>query len=285
MTQRHLGHVARKRFGQNFLVDVRIIEQIVRAIAPEPEQYLLEIGPGLGALTEAVLDEINHLTVIELDRDLAHKLRTHPFIGNKLTVIQEDALKIDFSELLPPEGDIPSRWRVFGNLPYNISTPLIFHLLEYREHIQDMYFMLQKEVVERMAAQPGSKTYGRLSIMCQLFCNVDYLFDVPPESFQPPPKVDSAIVSLRPLLKPRVDVSDLSLFTQIVVSSFSQKRKTLKNNLKALFVEKYGDGKHDPISHLDNCLTETQIPPGARAETLGLTDFAKLTEWMTENDH
>lgn len=284
MTQRHLGHTARKRFGQNFLVDNHIIDQIIGAIAPEPEQCLLEIGPGLGALTEAVLDQIDHLTVIELDRDLAQRLKTHPFIGSKLTVIQEDALEIDFSELSSSDPETPLRWRVFGNLPYNISTPLIFHLLGYRAHIQDMYFMLQKEVVKRMAAQPGSRTYGRLSIMCQLLCDVDYLFDVPPESFQPPPKVDSAIVCLRPLLQPRVDVADLSLFKQIVVSSFSQKRKTLKNNLKALFVERYSEGEHDPMGHLDNCLTATQIPTGARAETLELTDFAKLTEWMTEND-
>jgi 16S rRNA (adenine1518-N6/adenine1519-N6)-dimethyltransferase len=212
-------HIARKRFGQHFLVDEAVIDGIVRTIAPRPGQALVEIGPGLGALTQPLLERAGALTVIELDRDLAARLRQRP----GLTVIESDVLKVDFAAL--------SRQplRVVGNLPYNISSPILFHLLPFAGHVLDQHFMLQKEVVERMAASPGSKAYGRLSVMLQWRYRIDEVLDVPPEAFDPPPRVDSAVVRMQPLPPPEgVDVARLEA---LVAVAFSQRRKLLRHTL------------------------------------------------------
>jgi 16S rRNA (adenine1518-N6/adenine1519-N6)-dimethyltransferase len=216
------GHVARKRFGQHFLVDESIIDGIVRAIGPRPGQALVEIGPGLGALTQPLLERAGALTVIELDRDLAARLRQRP----GLTVIESDVLKVDFAAVADAAGQ---PLRLVGNLPYNISSPILFHLLPFAQRVQDQHFMLQKEVVERMAAPPGSKTYGRLSVMLQWRYRIDEVLDVPPEAFDPPPRVDSAVVRMVPLeADPSVDVARLET---LVAVAFSQRRKVLRNTL------------------------------------------------------
>ena len=216
-------HIARKRFGQHFLVDAAVIDGIVRTIAPRPGQALVEIGPGLGALTQPLLERCGALTVIELDRDLASRLRQRP----GLTVVEADVLKVDFAALAAAHGGRPLR--VVGNLPYNISTPILFHLLEHTSHIQDQHFMLQKEVVQRMAAAPGSKAYGRLSVMLQWRYRIDDVLDVPPEAFDPPPRVDSAVVRMLPLpLDAAVDAARLG---DLVTAAFSQRRKLLRHTL------------------------------------------------------
>ncbi len=189
----HQGHRARKRFGQNFLNDPYVIDEIVSAINPLSGENLVEIGPGLGALTEPVTEQIDHLNVVELDRDLAARLRSHPFMGRKLTVYEADAMAFDFAELAK-QGPL----RIFGNLPYNVSTPLMFHLFSFADHVQDMHFMLQKEVVKRLAAGPDTKAYGRLTVMAQYYCQVIPVLEVPPSAFKPSPKVDSAVVRLVP---------------------------------------------------------------------------------------
>jgi 16S rRNA (adenine1518-N6/adenine1519-N6)-dimethyltransferase len=217
-----LKHIARKRFGQHFLADVGIIDGIVRAIAPLPGQAVVEIGPGLGALTGPLQERCKTLTVIELDRDLAARLRKQP----GLTVIEADVLKVDFSALASAAGQ---KLRVVGNLPYNISTPILFHLLESCEHVLDQHFMLQKEVVDRMAAAPGSKDFGRLSVMLQWRYRIEAVLDVPPEAFEPPPRVDSAVVRMEPLpADPSVDAARLST---LVTVAFSQRRKILRHTL------------------------------------------------------
>ena len=190
----HLGHTARKRFGQNFLTDEGVISSIVGAISPDNDHVMVEIGPGLGALTEPVADTIDNLTVVELDRDLVERLKVHPILKDKLTIHQGDALQFDFTQLLQ-DG---KKMKVFGNLPYNISTPLMFHLFEFAEHIETMHFMLQKEVVLRLSASPGCKAYVRLTVMAQYYCQVVPVLEVPPGCFTPPPKVDSAVVRLLP---------------------------------------------------------------------------------------
>ena len=190
-----MSHLARKRFGQHFLVDGLIIDQIVRAIAPRPGQTLVEIGPGLGALTQPLLERCGALTVIELDRDLAARWRERPGVQ----VVEADVLRVDFGALADAAEQ---KLRVVGNLPYNISTPILFHLLAVAPRVLDQHFMLQKEVVDRMAAAPGGKVYGRLSVMLQRRYTIEALFDVPPEAFDPPPRVVSAIVRMRPLAKP-----------------------------------------------------------------------------------
>ncbi len=211
-------HQARKRFGQNFLTDHGVIDDIVRAIAPQAGQAMVEIGPGLAAMTQPLVERLGALTVIELDRDLAARLRKHP----QLTVVESDVLKVDFDQF--PQGV-----RVVGNLPYNISSPILFHLLPYASRIADQHFMLQKEVVDRMAAGPGTKDYGRLSVMLQWRYDIEAVFDVPPESFDPPPRVMSAIVRMTPWptpaqLKPK-------LFEELVQVAFSQRRKLLRHSL------------------------------------------------------
>jgi 16S rRNA (adenine1518-N6/adenine1519-N6)-dimethyltransferase len=216
------GHQARKRFGQHFLTDGAIIDGIVRAIAPRPGQALVEIGPGLGALTQPLVERAGKLTVIELDRDLASRLRQRP----ELNVVESDVLKVDFPALADTLG---APLRVVGNLPYNISSPILFHLLASAHRVEDQHFMLQKEVVDRMAAGPGSKTYGRLSVMLQWRYDIEALFDVPPESFDPPPRVDSAVVRMVPLPTPAgLDVDRLEALVQ---AAFSQRRKLLRNAL------------------------------------------------------
>ncbi len=212
-------HVARKRFGQHFLVDTRILDSIVRAIAPRPGQALIEIGPGLGALTQPLLERAGALTVIELDRDLAARLRQR----QGLTVIESDVLKVDFAAL----SDLPLR--IVGNLPYNISSPILFHLLPFAARVQDQHFMLQKEVVQRMAASPGSKAYGRLSVMLQWRYQIEDVLDVPPDAFDPPPRVDSAVVRMTPLREP--PQLDLQRLQTLVASAFSQRRKLLRHTL------------------------------------------------------
>jgi 16S rRNA (adenine1518-N6/adenine1519-N6)-dimethyltransferase len=222
-------HTARKRFGQNFLSDGNIIDKIVAAINPKPGQRMVEIGPGLGALTGPVLAKAGALEVVELDRDLIPLLQRQ-FADKALTIHEADALKFDFGSLCHDK-----KIRVIGNLPYNISTPILFHLLNYRQGISDMHFMLQKEVVERMVAVPSTKDYGRLSVMLQYHCQVDGLFMVPPRCFQPAPKVDSMIVRLVPYAEPPYPVKNLEQFEALVKQAFGQRRKTLANNLKPYF--------------------------------------------------
>ncbi len=220
-----MSHRARKRFGQNFLQNRQIIDNIIRALNLQPGDNVLEIGPGLGALTQPLLRVLDHLTAIEIDRDLqAHLTETFGASG-KLTVIGTDALTIDYSQF----GE---RLRVIGNLPYNISTPLLLKLLHYAPHIDDMHFMLQKEVVDRMAASPGCKAYGRLSVMLQYYCDVEHLFNVPPEAFEPQPKVDSAVVRLTPHTTSPYPAVEFVHLEKLVACAFSMRRKTLANNLK-----------------------------------------------------
>lgn len=231
-----MSHVARKRFGQHFLTDRVAIDAIVDAIRPEAGDAMVEIGPGLGAMTLPLLDYVRPLTVIELDRDLAVRLR-----GNaSLQVIEADVLTVDFPALAAAAG---RRLRVVGNLPYNISTPILFHLLPSAEHIVDQHFMLQKEVVSRMAASPGSKIYGRLSVMLQWRYDIESLLDVAPEAFDPPPKVQSAIVRMRPL-PARADV-DAALLGDLVTVAFSQRRKVLRNTLGRWLEERSFIGDFD----------------------------------------
>ena len=217
-----MGHIARKRFGQHFLADAGVIDAIVAAIDPRPGQALVEIGPGLGAMTGPLLERCERLTVIELDRDLAARLRRNP----RLDVVESDVLKVDFAALADRLGQ---PLRVVGNLPYNISTPILFHLLAVASRVVDQTFMLQKEVVERMAARPGGKDYGRLSVMLQWRYDIESLLDVPPEAFEPPPRVDSAVVRMQPL--PGTEGVDPALLGELVTVAFSQRRKLLRHTL------------------------------------------------------
>jgi 16S rRNA (adenine1518-N6/adenine1519-N6)-dimethyltransferase len=258
MSKQHLGHTARKRFGQNFLHDDYIIDQIVTVIGPQKNQHMVEIGPGLGALTEPVCELIDALTVIELDRDLAARLRTHPFIASKLTIIEADALKYDFSQLLSDNKPL----RIFGNLPYNISTPLMFHLFSFANKVQDMHFMLQKEVVNRLAASPGNKSYGRLSVMAQYHCQIIPVLQVPPGAFNPPPKVDSAIVRLVPHQQKPVSLLNEDTLHKVCAQAFNQRRKTIRNSLKESLNEQQ--------------LIDLDINPELRAENLSLEQYAKI---------
>lgn len=230
------GHIARKRFGQNFLVDQGVIDEIVRAIAPKPGQALVEIGPGLGALTNPVVERCEKLTVIELDRDLAARLRKR----QELNVVESDVLKVDFAALAAQAGQ---KLRVIGNLPYNISSPILFHLLPVAEHVVDQHFMLQKEVVDRMVASPGCKDYGRLSVMLQWRYDMASVVDVPPGSFDPPPKVDSAVVRMTPWAQP--EAVDVQVLEKMVAVAFSQRRKILRHTLGAWMAERGLEGGFD----------------------------------------
>ncbi|MGA1561658.1 MAG: 16S rRNA (adenine(1518)-N(6)/adenine(1519)-N(6))-dimethyltransferase RsmA [Gammaproteobacteria bacterium] len=260
-----MNHQPRKRFGQNFLHDAGVLQRMLNAIRPKQQDAMVEIGPGEGALTTLLLQHLRQLDVIEIDRDLAPELlgRCQSKAGEatlgKLTIHQADALQFDFSSLIPAQGTL----RVVGNLPYNISTPLLFHIFEYADSIKDCHFLLQKEVVERMAAAPNSKTYGRLSVMTQWRCQVEPLFKVGPGAFRPAPKVDSMFVRLIPHLTPPWPVDDFQQFSALVSLAFAQRRKTLRNALQSM------------------ASTETMaaagIDPSARAETLSPALFAHLS--------
>ena len=252
-----MSHHPRKRFGQNFLHDPAVIGKIIQAINPQPGDRLVEIGPGQGAITLPLLQAAGRLQVVELDRDLLAPLADKCREAGELAIYSADALTFDFCNLAAGEP-----LRVVGNLPDNISTPLLFHLLDQHGCIRDMHFMLQKEVVQRMAAQPGGRDWGRLSVMLQYRCRVSALFTIGPGAFKPPPKVESAFVRLEPYDKPVVDVSDEKLFNDLVRQAFSQRRKTLRNTLRGL---------------LDaNEINAVGIDPSARAETLRLEEFAAL---------
>jgi 16S rRNA (adenine1518-N6/adenine1519-N6)-dimethyltransferase len=222
-------HAARRRFGQHFLADTSVVDAIVRAIDPHPGQALVEIGPGLGAMTQPLLERYGDLVVIEIDRDLAARLRQKP----QLEVIEADVLSVDFSALA---ARLARPMRVVGNLPYNISTPILFHLLAHASHVQDQHFMLQKEVVDRMGAVPGNKDYGRLSVMLQWRYDIEPLFGVAPEAFDPPPRVQSAIVRMQPL--PNVQDIPAGVLGELVTVAFSQRRKLLRHTLGAWLAQR-----------------------------------------------
>ena len=252
-------HTPRKRFGQNFLIDDGIIHAIVNAVHPRPDETVVEIGPGLGALTRPLLEQLPHLHAVELDRDIVARLQ-RAWPADRLTVHSGDALKFDFATL---GQDL----RIIGNLPYNISTPLLFHLMTFSEHIRDMTFMLQKEVVERMVAEPSTNDYGRLTIMLQRRFHLEWLLDVPPTAFNPPPKVDSAVVRLIPKTATEVTPINEALFARVVAAAFSQRRKTLKNTLGSLL-------KADDFAALN-------IDAGLRAEALPLADYEAITQRLS----
>lgn len=263
-------HHARKRFGQNFLHHPGIIDRIISAIDPKADQHLVEIGPGKGALTEHLIKESNQLDVIELDKDLIPLLEQHFGNYNHFTIYQADALEFSLDSLV--ELGNKNQLRLVGNLPYNISTPLIFHLLAQIKFIKDMHFMLQKEVVDRLTASPGTKAYGRLSILAQYLCHTEKLFLVPPEAFNPVPKVESAIIRLTPKTSIPDDmklinaqVSDLEF---IAKTAFTQRRKTLRNNLKKVLT----------TEQIQQC----EIDPGRRAETLSISEFVALTNQFVQ---
>ncbi len=252
-----MSHKPRKRFGQNFLQDQNIIQRIVGALRAKEGDRVVEIGPGLGALTAPLIEALGKVEVVEIDRDLVERLQRN-FSSDVLTIHSGDALKFDFRELA---GN--SKLRIIGNLPYNISTPLLFHLMDQLDVIQDIHCMLQKEVIDRMAAQPGDSNYGRLSIMLQYHCKIDKLFMVGPGAFNPPPKVDSAVARLVPHVKPPVDIDNYKAFGQLVTLAFTQRRKTLRNALKKTL-------SAEQIESLG-------INPAARPETLSLANFAALS--------
>jgi len=249
------GHQPRKRFGQNFLADPHYVARIVEAIDPQPGDNLVEIGPGLAALTGALIEGAGRIAAIEIDRDLAARLRER-FTADRLALHEADALAFDFSSL----GD---SLRVVGNLPYNISSPLLFHLAAFETHLRDVHVMLQREVVARMTAAPGTPDYGRLTVMLQAHFRVTRLFTVPAGAFRPAPKVESAVARLVPLGAEGPAIADEALFARIVAASFGQRRKTLRNALSAIADEE--------------ALRAAGIDPGARGETLGVDDFVRLT--------
>jgi len=254
-----MGHQHKKRFGQNFLNNDAIIQQIVAAIFPKSNQHLVEIGPGEAALTKPLLEVVQKLDIIEIDSDLitplTQKLGHYPAFNLHHT----DALMFDYASLQTVKD---ARLRVVGNLPYNISSPLLFHLMNYAPMIEDMHFMLQKEVVDRIAAQPGSKAFGRLSVMLQYTCQTEHLFNVAPDNFTPPPKVDSAIVRLIPYQQKPFIAEDETIFAQTVKNAFAQKRKTLRNNMKQWL----------SAEQIESC----GITPNVRAEQLSVSDFVTL---------
>ncbi len=251
-----MKHIARKRFGQNFLTDDLVLHNIIRAIDPQPDDTMVEIGPGLAAMTRLLLESLKQMHVVELDRDLVARLEK-TFDPKRLIVHAGDALQFDFTKLPVPDG---KKLRVVGNLPYNISSPLLFHLAAIAPLVQDQHFMLQKEVVERMAAPPGSKTYGRLSVMLQWRYDISLLFIVPPTAFDPPPRVESAIVRMIPLAQPLA--CEQVLLEQVVQKAFSQRRKVIRNCLAGMFTE--------------NDLIDVGIDPQGRPETVGLEFYVAL---------
>ncbi len=253
-----MEHRARKRFGQHFLHDRNAINRIVDAIDPARDDRLVEIGPGLGAITLPLLERVDTLHAVELDRDVIPLLKEKAG-GRNLVVHHADALKFDFGALAE---EIGTPLRLAGNLPYNVSSPLLFHFLSYREVIRDMHFMLQKEVVDRMAAPPGSKTYGRLTVMLAADCEIQPLFNLRPGAFSPPPKVDSAVVRLRVREQPALPILDRERFARLVAAAFMQRRKTLRNSLREFLTEQQ--------------IAAAGIDPSARPETLSAEEFARL---------
>ena len=255
---------AKKSLGQHFLHERGIVARIVQAVDPQPGDCLVEIGPGQGAITFPLLDRHGELTAIEFDRDLIAPLSEAAPAHGRLRIISADVLDVDFTalarELAPADGKL----RLVGNLPYNLSSPILFHALDHAASIRDMHFMLQKEVVDRMAAAPGSKIYGRLSVMLQAYCSVTPLLNVPPGAFRPPPKVDSAVVRLVPRPPDAAGITDPKRFADIVRAGFGQRRKTLRNALKGVCDEAG--------------FARAGIDPGARAEQLSVTDFARLSD-------
>lgn len=252
------AHIPRKRFGQNFLQDSRVIENIVHAVNPRTGETVIEIGPGLGALTRPLLDRVDVLHVVEIDRDIISRLR-QSFPADRLVIHEGDALAFDF-------GAVPGPLKIVGNLPYNISTPLLFHLAEYGDRVVDMHFMLQKEVVERMVAPPSCADYGRLGVMLQYRFEMESLIDVPPASFWPPPKVDSAVVRMIPAPGRCGVATDFALFEKLVTQAFSQRRKTLRNNLKGVLD--------------DAALAALGIDPTARAENVSVEAYVNMANWL-----
>ncbi len=267
-------HQPRKRFGQNFLHDTSIIRQIVDSVRLERDDNLVEIGPGMGALTEPLLAEVDAMTVIELDRDLADSLRiriganSHP----NFTIIKANAMEVDYRELY---SETRGKLRVVGNLPYNISTPILFHLLSFADVIQDMHFMLQKEVVERITADVGSKTYGRLSVIMQYYCATDYLLTVPRGAFNPPPKVTSAVFRLTPHTDKPVVADDEAHFAIVVRETFNHRRKTLRAIFKKSAILPTLSEEDFLACHID---------PQARPETLSVSDFVALSNYAKTID-
>ncbi len=251
-----MKHIPRKRFGQNFLTDDTVLYNIIRVIDPQPKDTMVEIGPGLAAMTRLLLEGVEQMHVVELDRDLVERLKKS-FDPKRLIIHSADALQFDFSSIPVPTG---SKLRVVGNLPYNISSPLLFHLAEMAQHVQDQHFMLQKEVVERMVAEPGSKTYGRLSVMLQWRYHMELMFVVPPTAFDPPPRVDSAIVRMIPLPNPLP--CDQAKLEKVVLQAFSQRRKVIRNCLSGMFAE--------------SDLLEAGVDPQARPETIPLEQYVAL---------
>lgn len=262
----HFTGPAKKHLGQNFLHDRGVIDKIVQAINPQPGDALVEIGPGQGALTFPLLRRHGELTAIEFDRDLHAPLQAAARAHGKLHLIEGDVLGVDFSALAAAHGDTQRQIRLAGNLPYNLSSPILFHALDHAAAIRDMHFMLQKEVVERMAAGPGSKVYGRLSAMLQAYCAVTPLFVVPPGAFRPAPKVDSAVVRLVPKAAACIDVANHAVFANVVRAAFGQRRKTLRNAL------------HDVADSAQ--IEAAGLRPDARAEQVDVAGFVRLANLL-----
>ncbi|MFH1658727.1 MAG: 16S rRNA (adenine(1518)-N(6)/adenine(1519)-N(6))-dimethyltransferase RsmA [Pseudomonadota bacterium] len=253
------GHVARKRFGQNFLVDHGVIAAIVSAINPKRDDVVVEIGPGLGAITEPLMQRVDHLHVVEIDRDLIARLKSQ-HTPERMTIHEGDALAFDFAS-------IGKNLRLVGNLPYNISTPLLFHLADYVDVLHDMHFMLQKEVVERMVAEPGNADFGRMSVMLQYRFYLEWLIDVPPESFDPPPKVQSAVVRLIPKPVSELNAKSQEKLSQVVLTAFSQRRKMLRNTMKGMLS--------------DAGFAELGIAPTLRPEDVSVEDYVRIANYLT----
>ncbi|HZQ62245.1 MAG TPA: 16S rRNA (adenine(1518)-N(6)/adenine(1519)-N(6))-dimethyltransferase RsmA [Casimicrobiaceae bacterium] len=256
------AHIPRKRFGQNFLVDPHYIHRIVEAIAPQPSDTIVEIGPGLAALTRSLIERAGHVNAIEIDRDLAARL-AQELPADKLSLLVADALTVDFAQF-------GAGVRVVGNLPYNISSPLLFHLAGFDDLLRDVHVMLQREVVARMTAAPGTADYGRLTVMLQVRFRVARLFTVPAGAFRPQPKVESAVARLVPLREMKPHIEDTALFERVVAASFGQRRKTLRNALASIC---------DAAT-----LAQAGIDPGARGETLGVDDFVRLSNLIANRD-
>lgn len=257
-----MKHIAKKKFGQNFLIDQSIIQNLINAIHPQAEDLMVEIGPGLGAMTQPLLKQLNHLHVVEIDRDIIQWMQGF-YPAQKMTIHNSDVLKFDF-------GTLGERIRVVGNLPYNISSPILFKLLENTAQIIDMHFMLQKEVVERMVAAPSNAEYGRLSVMLQYRLQMEYLVTVPPEAFDPAPKVESAFVRCVPYASLPFPATDEALFAKVVTAAFGQRRKTLRNTLKGL---------------LDDAgFSALNIDSQLRAENLSVAEFVAISNYLASQN-